>query len=351
MNNRKLIEKLNNQHRLAHDEWVSLITSCDENDRDFAAKLARENTIAVFGKRIYFRGIIEFTNICKNDCLYCGIRRSNSSVHRYRLSEEEILSCCDDGYRFGYRTFVLQGGEDPYWDDGRLSALIKRIKTKYPDCAVTLSIGERSRESYQALYDAGADRFLLRHETATPSHYQKLHPEEMKLENRLQCLKNLKEIGYQTGAGFMVGSPYQTADCIASDLEFLCDFKPQMVGIGPFIPHRDTPLRDFSAGSAGLTVFLLSLVRLALPNVLLPATTALGTVEGKGRQRGVLAGCNVVMPNLTPMSVRKDYLLYDNKVGTDSDAKDGLDLLRSQMEEIGYEVVTGRGDSPDKTTE
>ena len=344
MNNAELINKLNIDKKLSYGEWLQLIESSTEADRKFAADLARKNTTARFGKRIYFRGIIEFTNICKNDCFYCGIRHSNKNVSRYRLLPEEILECCAVGYGIGYRTFVLQGGEDAYWNDERLVSIVESIHKTYPDCAITLSVGEREKTSYEKLFAAGASRYLLRHETADEKHYGLLHPAEMSLSNRIQCLRNLKEIGFQTGAGMMVGAPYQTSKSLAEDMMFLTDFKPHMVGMGPFIPHKDTPFRNMPHGNAELTLFLLSLTRLALPDVLLPATTALGTIEDEGRKQGVLAGCNVVMPNLSPMSVRKKYLLYDNKAGVESDAEESLNILKLQMKEIGYEVVTGRGD-------
>ena len=276
--------------------------------------------------------------------VWCGIRRSNRCLSRYRLTEDEILSCCEEGYRLGYRTFVLQGGEDGWWTDEKITALVRRIRAQYPDCAITLSIGEKSREAYQAFFDAGADRYLLRHETANEAHYAKLHPARQTLSNRIRCLRDLKDIGYQTGAGMMIGAPYQTAETLAQDMEFLADLRPEMVGMGPFLPHKDTPFRDFPHGSAELTLYLLSLVRLLLPDALLPATTALGTLDASGRQQGVLSGCNVVMPNLSPMAVRQKYLLYDNKVGVGDDGESSLHKLRAQMQQIGYEVAVGRGD-------
>lgn len=347
MDNKSLIEKLNQCKRLAHNEWAVLIGTYTEEDRAFAAFLAQNITKEHFGNRIYFRGIVEFSNICKNDCYYCGIRRSNRHVGRYRLTDEDILLCCREGYRLGYRTFVLQSGEDGYYTDERLVPLISAIKAEYPDCAVTLSIGERSRQSYEALFAAGADRYLLRHETANAGHYAKLHPEEMSFEHRINCLRQLKEIGYQTGCGMMVGTPFQTPETLAEDMELMCEFQPAMVGIGPFIPHSDTPFAAEKAGSQNLTLFLLSLTRIMIPKVMLPSTTALGTVAADGRINGVLAGCNVVMPNLSPLSVRKKYMLYDNKVGTETDAETGLRQLKEQMESIGREVVTGRGDHTD----
>lgn len=298
-----------------------------------------------YGSGVFIRGLIEFTNICSRDCFYCGIRRSHREVSRYRLTPEQILDCCRAGYELGFRTFVLQGGEDPWWKDDRLTDLIGRIRAAYPDCAITVSAGERSRESYQALYDAGADRYLLRHETADSRHYRMLHPEEMTLEHRLSCLHQLREIGFQTGCGFMVGTPGQTLDHLVRELHFIREFQPHMVGIGPFLPAAGTPFEDMPAGSARLTVRLLSIIRLLLPKVLLPATTALGTAESDGRERGILAGANVVMPNLSPQDVRKKYMLYDNKIATGDEAAESLSHLKQSMHRIGYEIVTGRGDS------
>ena len=276
--------------------------------------------------------------------------RRSSGASRYRLSKEDILLSCEDGYRAGFRTFVLQGGEDPWFSDERMEEIVRAIREGYPDCAITLSIGEKSREAYQAFFDAGADRYLLRHETANEAHYAKLHPARQTLSNRIRCLRDLKDIGYQTGAGMMIGAPYQTAETLAQDMEFLADLRPEMVGMGPFLPHKDTPFRDFPHGSAELTLYLLSLVRLLLPDALLPATTALGTLDASGRQQGVLSGCNVVMPNLSPMAVRQKYLLYDNKAGIGDDGESSLRKLLAQMQEIGYEVAVGRGDYTDGRT-
>ena len=344
MENRERITLLKSETVLPRDELIQLIASYDESDREYAATLAREVSLKVFGNKIYFRGLIELTNYCRNDCYYCGIRRGNSNVQRYRLTEDEVIFCCDYGYQIGFRTFVLQGGEDEYFTDERVVSLVSRMKEKYPDCALTLSLGEKSRKSYQMFYDAGANRYLLRHETATESHYAKMHPAELSLANRMRCLRDLREIGYQTGCGFMVGSPFQTVDNIADDILYIKEFDPQMVGIGPFIPHKDTPFRDFPAGSAEQTLFLLSLIRLMLPKVLLPATTALGTVQGDGREQGVLAGANVVMPNISPSDVRKYYLLYDNKIGTKDDASESVERMTQSIKNIGYDVVVDRGD-------
>lgn len=351
MTNIERIDLLNREHRLKKSQWIQLFSTFTPEDTAYAKNLAREITDARFGKRIYFRGIVEFSNICKNDCYYCGIRCSNREVSRYRLTPEDILACCQEGYEAGFRTFVLQGGEDGWFSDARMCDIIRTIKSYYPDCAVTLSLGERSRESYQRLFDAGADRYLLRHETADPIHYAHLHPPRQTLADRMRCLADLKEIGYQTGCGIMVGSPGQTPETLAEDMVFMQAFQPQMVGIGPFLPHKDTPFREEASGSVDTTLFILALCRILLPQVLMPATTALGTAEADGRKLGVLAGCNVVMPNLSPAQVRKKYMLYDNKAGTDLTAQQGIALLRRQMEEIGYEVVIGRGDFGKENTQ
>ncbi|MFD0896364.1 [FeFe] hydrogenase H-cluster radical SAM maturase HydE [Loigolactobacillus binensis] len=342
--NRELIDQLNTDHQLAHEQWVQLISSFDQDDQTYATEMAHQLAVAKYGKNIFFRGIIEYTNYCRNDCKYCGIRRSNHQVQRYRLTKEDILSCCADGYASGFRTFVLQGGEDIFFTTDMFTDIIATIRQQYPDCAITLSIGEGSREAYQQYFDAGANRFLLRHETASAALYRRWHPAYQKFEHRMECLRELKEIGYQTGCGFMVGAPFQTADVLAEDMEYVTAFKPQMLGIGPFIPHSQTPFRDFSPGNEELTLFILSLCRILQPDVLLPATTALGTVQGNGRQLGVLAGCNVVMPNLSPLRVRKQYLLYDNKAGIRDDAASGIKKLTEQMNQIGYKVVSSRGD-------
>ncbi len=344
MKNQELIQKLNKEHSLKMAEWEQLLSTYTKENLEYAMKLAQEIAVSVFGRKIYFRGIIEFTNFCKCDCYYCGIRKSNKACQRYRLELADIIECCKEGYENGFRTFVLQGGEDGWFDDERMCEIVRVIKKKYPDCAVTLSLGERSFESYKLLKEAGADRYLLRHETADEVHFSKLHPEVQTLQNRMQCLKDLKALGYQTGCGIMVGTPGQTPKTLAKDMKFMGEFQPEMIGVGPFLPHKDTPFKDEKKGSVELTLFVLALCRIMLPQVLLPATTALGTAEADGRRQGVLAGCNVIMPNLSPNSVRKKYMLYDEKAGTDMTAAEGIVLLKQQMEEIGYEVVVGRGD-------
>lgn len=297
-----------------------------------------------YGTEVYLRGLIEFTNYCKNNCYYCGIRRGNQKVRRYRLTREEILSCCEEGYQLGFRTFVLQGGEDPVFSDQVLCPIVFAIRSKYPDCAVTLSVGERSRKSYQALFQAGATRYLLRHETADAEHYRRLHPLELSLEHRKRCLYDLKEIGYQVGSGWMVGSPYQTTDCLLADLRFLRELQPDMIGIGPYLTHRDTPFAAFPNGSLSLTLRLIAIVRLLFPYALIPATTALGTVHPQGRELGLKAGANVVMPNLSPVSVRKWYSLYENKICTGEESAQCRNCLEQRILAAGYRVVTNIGE-------
>ncbi len=339
-----LIDKLERTHSLSLEEYQTLIDNRNDALAAYAAQKAVAVRKAVYGNDVFIRGLIEISNICKNDCLYCGIHHSNRACERYRLTREQILSCCKEGYALGFRTFVMQGGEDGYFTDERMCDIVKSIKQAYPDCAVTLSLGERDRESYQALFEAGADRYLLRHETADKAHYEKLHPQSLSFEHRMQCLQNLKEIGYQVGCGFMVGSPYQTAECLAKDLKFIEEFSPEMCGIGPFIPHKDTVFHDRAAGTLELTLYLLSLIRLIKPNILLPATTALGTIHPYGREKGILSGANVVMPNLSPEDVRDKYMLYDNKLNSGSEAAEAKAELSRRMTEIGYRVVTARGD-------
>lgn len=340
----QLAKQLIRDGRLSVEGYRFLVENRDERTARLLSEAAVKTRKEIYGNGVFLRGLIEISNICRNDCLYCGIRRSNQNCDRYRLSKEEILDCAREGYQLGFRTFVLQGGEDPVFSDELLCSIISSIKDEHPDCAVTLSMGERSRDSYERLFQAGADRYLLRHETADPEHYKKLHPAEMSFENRMRCLRDLKEIGYQTGCGMMVGSPFQTSEDLAKDLAFLEEFKPDMCGIGPFIPHKDTPFADEPAGTAELTCFLLSVIRLIHPPVLLPATTALGTIEPGGREKGLKAGANVVMPNLSPLSVRKKYELYNNKICTGEESAQCLDCLGARIRSAGYEPVTDRGD-------
>ena len=340
-----IIQKLCDTGDLTRDEIITLLENRNSEIQSELAKRASETAQKHYGNKVYVRGLIEFTNYCRNDCYYCGIRCGNKNAERYRLSKEEIVECASYGYGLGFRTIVLQGGEDMFYTDDMMVDIIKSIKKEHPDCAVTLSIGEKSYESYKAFFDAGADRYLLRHETADFDHYAKLHPKNLSPENRQQCLYNLKKIGFQTGAGFMVGSPYQTVDNIADDLLFLKKLDPEMIGIGPFIPHKDTVFADEKAGDLNLTLFLLSVIRLMLPSVLLPATTALGTINPRGRELGILAGANVVMPNLSPVGVRKKYALYDNKICTGEEAAECMNCLKNRISSIGYEIVTDRGDN------
>ncbi|MGN0453441.1 MAG: [FeFe] hydrogenase H-cluster radical SAM maturase HydE [Ruminococcus sp.] len=344
LNVRELIEKLYESHSLKTYEYEALLKDITEEDREYLKKLARQTCEEHYGTDVYIRGLIEVSNICKNDCYYCGIRASNKACDRYRLTDDEILACCDEGYALGFRTFVMQGGEDFAFSDDRLCALVSKIKDKFPDCAITLSLGERTKESYEKLKKAGADRYLLRHETADREHYKMLHPENLSWDNRMECLRNLRASGYQVGCGFMVGSPFQTVGMLAKDLKFIEEFKPDMCGIGPFIPHKETAFRDCAPGDVKLTLTLLSLVRLIHPKVLLPATTALGTLQNDGREEGILSGANVIMPNLSPKSVRKKYMLYDNKLSDGDESAEAVNNLRARIEAIGCRVVTARGD-------
>ncbi len=339
-----LIDKLDGEHRLTLAEYECLLASESDKAREYAAEKAVRWKEKYYGRRVFTRGLIEFTNYCKNDCYYCGIRRGNRSADRYRLSEEEILSCCKEGYALGFRTFVLQGGEDPHFTDEVLTDLVRKIHGSFPDCAITLSVGERSRDSYQKLFDAGAERYLLRHETADRQLYAQLHPEFQHFDNRMECLKALKEIGYQVGCGFMVGAPGQTLHHLAEDLLFVQEFQPDMCGIGPFIPHHDTRYKDEPQGTLEMTLYLLSILRLIQPNLLLPATTALGTIHPRGREMGILSGANVVMPNLSPVGVRKKYELYNNKICTGEESAQCRGCLSRRMDSIGYDLVIDRGD-------
>ncbi len=341
---RETISEIKDNRNITKEQLACLLHAGDEAEiqelKDAAAQTAKE----IYGNQVYIRGLIEFTNYCRNDCYYCGIRRSNACAERYRLTKEEILTCTDNGYELGFRTFVLQGGEDPFFTDEKICALVQEIKERHPDCAVTLSVGEKSKESYQKYFDAGADRYLLRHETADAVHYRRLHPKELSLSNRMKCLYDLKEIGYQVGCGFMVGSPGQTIDTLYEDLQFIRKLSPHMVGIGPFIPQKDTPFAEETAGTMEETLRLLSIIRLLHPHVLLPATTALGTIHPLGREKGIQAGANVVMPNLSPVAVREKYKLYDNKICTGDEAAECRYCMENRMKSIGYEVAVSRGD-------
>ena len=360
MSNEKfsLIDKLTEQHSLSRAEWTTLLGGDEaslfertgklqpeeEEVLQYAAAKARKVATSVYGSDVYIRGIVEFSNTCNKNCYYCGLRAGNSKRQRYRLTVEDILECCEDGYKYGFRTFVLQSGEDPYYTTEMICDLVKRLKQDYPDCAVTLSLGEKSYEEYKAYREAGADRYLLRHETANEEHYGKLHPENMSWKNRMRCLRDLKSLGYQTGCGVMIGSPNQTVECLVDDMMFMQEFEPEMIGLGPFLPHSDTPFKEEPKGSYEMTLFLISLCRLMLPHALIPATTALGTIKPDGREQGILAGANVIMPNLSPVQVRDKYMLYDNKICTGDTSSECRDCIERRMELIGYNVVITRGD-------
>lgn len=343
-----LVNQLEENTSLTRAEWIELISNISPELSEYVFAKSRKAAEKYYGKTVYARGLIEFTNYCKQNCYYCGIRAGNKFVNRYRLSKAEILECCKNGYQLGFRTFVLQGGEDNHYTDDLMVSIISEIRQNYPDCAITLSIGEKEYHSYKAFFDAGANRYLLRHETYDCEHYSRLHPTTLSAKNRQKCLENLREIGYQVGTGFMVGSPYQTVENLADDMLFIKKLNPHMVGIGPFIPHIDSKFKDFPAGSLELTLFMLGLIRLMLPAVLLPSTTALGTIHPNGRERGILAGGNVVMPNLSPLSVRENYLLYDNKISTGDEAAESLSNLSKKFHAMGYEIITARGDSKNK---
>lgn len=339
-----LIERLAAGERLLKQEYVELLEGLTDESRELLFERSRAARSQYYGNHVYIRGLVEVSNYCKNDCYYCGIRRSNQNASRYRLDEQTILECCQGGYELGFRTFVLQGGEDPWWTPQRITDLVRKIKASYPDCAVTLSLGEHNRESYEAFYQAGADRYLLRHETANDKLYQNLHPAELSLENRKRCLWDLKEIGFQVGTGMMIGAPGQTTQCLADDLIFIQELQPHMVGIGPFLSHQDTPFAASENGTMEQTLDLLGIVRTMIPRILLPATTALASVDPAGREKGILAGANVIMPNLSPPKARMNYTLYDNKLNTGLEAAEGLKDLKRRMEQIGYQIVEARGD-------
>lgn len=341
---KQLAVKLCRERCLHEDEYRLLIEGCTPEVTRALAEQACTDCQSAYGDAIFVRGLIEFTNYCAKDCYYCGIRASNHALDRFRLTPDQILSCAQEGYAAGMRTFVLQGGEDPYWNDERLTALITRLKDAFPDCAITLSVGERSEESYRRLKEAGADRYLLRHETASPEHYAKLHPRSQTLEDRLACLQALRQAGFAVGAGFMVGSPFQDANDLAKDLKFIETFQPEMCGIGPFIPHQDTPFAARPSGSVELTCFMLSLIRIICPSILLPATTALETLDEQGREKAILSGANVIMPNLSPLAAQKSYLLYNNKPTTESSIRDRWQTLEARFAPLGKTLTIDRGD-------
>lgn len=339
-----VVDRLRTERTLPVEELRALLTHCDAETLEYINRQAREVAQAHFGNNVYIRGLIEVSNCCRNDCYYCGIRKSNRNVARYRLSKESILGCCEEGYQLGFRTFVMQGGEDAAFSDERLLEIVEVIRSRYPDCAITLSLGEKSRQTYERLFRAGANRYLLRHETYNAAHYEQLHPDKMSWENRIQCLRTLKEIGFQTGTGIMVGSPGQTIEHLIADVQFIEELQPQMIGIGPFLPHHDTPFATMPAGNMERTLLLLSIFRLMHPTALIPSTTALATLAPGGRERGILAGANVVMPNLSPREERKKYELYNNKASLGAEAAEGLQLLDKQLAAIGYRISKDRGD-------
>lgn len=338
------IDKLRRERTLRPEEFYRLLTGCDAETLRYINRQAQEVSLQHFGNKIYIRGLIEVSNCCRNNCYYCGIRKGNPQVERYRLTPESILECCARGYELGFRTFVLQGGEDPALTDSRIEKTVSAIRQNYPDCAITLSLGEKPREAYERFFRAGANRYLLRHETYNEAHYRQLHPAEMSGKRRRQCLSDLKDIGYQTGTGIMVGSPGQTPEHIIEDILFIEQLRPEMIGIGPFLPHHHTPFASHPAGTLRQTLLLLSIFRLMHPSALIPATTALATLHPDGRQQGILAGANVVMPNLSPREEQKKYELYNDKASLGAESAEGLATLQKQLDAIGYEISTERGD-------
>ncbi len=341
---KNIIDKIFLESNASKDEFIKIISNKNPENDEYLFRKADEVRRKIYGTDVYIRGLVEISNFCKNNCIYCGIRCGNKNLERYRLDENEILECCDEGYELGFRTFVFQGGEDIAFDDEKMCRIISAVKEKYPDCAVTLSLGEKTAESYKKLFNAGADRYLLRHETATEEHYKKLHPDTMSFTNRMKCLENLIDTGFQTGAGLMVGSPFQTVENLAEDLVFLKKLKPHMVGIGPFIPHKDTPFAEFPQGSLRDTLVMVALTRLILPNALIPSTTALGSIHPQGRELGLKAGANVIMPNLSPFRFRKLYALYNNKLHTGKESAQHLKELEKSVKNAGYKIVYERGD-------
>lgn len=335
---------LETTRKLSVQEWHALLVSFAGAGRQQLAAEARKVACSMFAGGVYVRALIEISSYCRNNCLYCGLRCSNPLASRYRLDKNDILSCCDRAARLGFNTFVLQGGEDPVQSDEWLAGVVSAIKQRYPEKAVTLSVGERSVQGYAMLREAGADRYLLRHETADDGHYSFLHPSNMSASNRRRCLQVLGSLGYQVGAGMMVGSPGQTVEHLVKDLMLLDELRPQMIGIGPFIPAAGTPFAAEPPGSAETTLLLISLLRLRFPAALIPATTALATLLPDGTEQGVLAGANVVMPNVTPPEAREKYTIYNNKKITGSEAAEQLAALDERLNRIGYYVDFSRGD-------
>ncbi|MDO4534553.1 MAG: [FeFe] hydrogenase H-cluster radical SAM maturase HydE [Clostridium perfringens] len=344
MNIKNIIDKLYKEHNGTREEFLYILDNIDESSKKYLVEKANEVRMSTYKNKVYMRGLIEFTNYCIRDCKYCGIRKSNTDADRYRLTIDEIIDCAILGDKLGYKTVVLQGGEDPFFTDEIMVEIITKIKSKLPNNAITLSIGERSYESYKKMFEAGADRYLLRHETATKELYEKIHP-NASFENRRKCLENLREIGYQIGSGFMVGLPGQDNNSLVDDLIYIKKLNPHMCGIGPFIPHKDTPLKDEKSGTLEKTVIMLALLRLLLPDTLLPATTSLGTIDPTGREKGIQAGANVVMPNLSPTSVREKYSLYDGKICTGDEAAECRMCIENRMKKVGFEIEVARGDS------
>lgn len=344
LNTKILIDKLYINNSLEKNELKFLLKNLNPLMREYLIEKAFETRKKIYGKTVYFRGLMEITNICKHNCLYCGIRAKNSKADRYSLSKETILNCCFSGYNLGYRTFVLQGGENSKITDEFLIDIISILKNKFKDIAITLSLGERGKNSFKKLYDAGADRYLIRHETFNKKLYKKLHP-NMSYKNRIKSLYILKKIGYQVGSGFLIGLPSLKLEDYYKDLIFLKKLKPHMIGIGPFIPHINTPLKNEKGGSSYDTITLIAILRLLLPDVLLPATTALVTLDPNSRNLAFRAGANVIMPNISPLSSRKKYTLYNGKAFLGDEAGEEMEIIIKHIKEAGFIPVLSKGDN------
>lgn len=335
---KKLIEKASTLHRLEREELIALLEdeNCNQNLFE-AADSVRKNFV---GDEIHLRGLIEFSNICKNNCCYCGLRRDNRKISRYRLENAEILELAAHGAAMGLKTIVLQSGEDAYYGCERLCEIIRGIKRL--NVALTLSIGEKSLEDYQAYHAAGADRFLLRIETTDRTLYER-HDPEMSWEARRQCLTDLRRAGLEVGSGCLVGLPGQTVASLADDILFFKEIEADMIGIGPFIPHPDTPLGDASGGRLETALKVMALTRLLLPDINIPATTAMETLAQDGQIRALKAGANVIMPNITLTDYRRYYELYPGKSATGYTPDESLKKVVAKIESIGRKVALGFG--------
>ena len=345
----KTIEQILEQDRFSKEDIIRLLKSKAEEEKALFAK-SSEIKLKYIGKNVYFRGLVEFSNICKKDCLYCGIRAGNSEVNRYDIADEEILKAAKFAYKNNYGSMVLQSGErsDQTFID-RIANLLKEIKKlSNNELGITISLGEQSKETYQKWFDAGAHRYLLRIESSNKELYQKIHPnnDEHSYERRLECLKNLQDIGYQTGTGVMIGLPFQTYDDLANDLLFMQDFDIDMVGMGPFIEHDETPMYQYRDQLMSLndrfrlTLKMIAVLRIMMKDINIASATALQAIDPLGREKALRIGANIIMPNITPTKERANYLLYQNKPCIDEGADDCTNCMEARINmadgEIGY---------------